>query len=98
MDSLAGGGVGRLDRGTQLARYLSSSSSVMSLLMESAGEKSILLVLLFVQRLLCVFCFFLVWSAVVPIPREVTLLWRLDAQSCVVEGSERTCKCEYVRM
>lgn len=60
MDSLAGGGVGRLDRGTQLARYLSSSSSVMSLLMERAGEKSILL--LFVQRLLCVLCFFLFWS------------------------------------
>jgi hypothetical protein len=36
--SFAGGGVGRLDSGTQLAKYLSSSSSVMSLLMESAGE------------------------------------------------------------
>lgn len=40
--SFAGGGVGRFDSGTQLAKYLSNSSSVMSLLMESAGEKSIL--------------------------------------------------------
>ena len=53
MDSLAGGGVGRLDRGTQLARYLSSSSSVMSLLMERAGENSIVAVVLFG----CVFVF-----------------------------------------
>jgi hypothetical protein len=36
--SFAGGGVGRLDRGLQLAKYLSSSSSVMSLLADSAGE------------------------------------------------------------
>jgi hypothetical protein len=41
--SLAGGGVGRFDSGTQLAKYLSSSSSVMSLkslVTESAGEYS----------------------------------------------------------
>ena len=36
--SFAGGGVGRLDSGTQLAKYLSNSSSVMSLLTDSAGE------------------------------------------------------------
>ena len=45
--SLAGGGVGRFDSGTQLAKYLSSSSSVMSLMslcIESAGENSIVLV------------------------------------------------------
>lgn len=36
--SFAGGGVGRLDSGTQLAKYLSNSSSVMSLLIDSAGE------------------------------------------------------------
>lgn len=36
--SFAGGGVGRLDSGTQLAKYLSSSSSVMSLLTDRAGE------------------------------------------------------------
>jgi hypothetical protein len=38
LGSFAGGGVGRLDSGTQLAKYLSNSSSVMSLLMDSAGE------------------------------------------------------------
>jgi hypothetical protein len=37
--SFAGGGVGRFDNDPQDAKYLSSSSSVMSLLTESAGEQ-----------------------------------------------------------
>ena len=36
--SFAGGGVGRLDSGTQLAKYLSNSSSVISVLIDGAGE------------------------------------------------------------
>lgn len=50
--SLAGGGVGRLDRGTQLAKYLSSSSSVMSLWAERAGEYCI------VAGVVCLMFFF----------------------------------------
>jgi len=39
--SLAGGGVGRFDSGMYVSKYFSSSSSVMSLLVDSAGEYSI---------------------------------------------------------
>jgi hypothetical protein len=36
--SFAGGGVGRFDNGTYDSKYLSNSSSVMSLVTENAGE------------------------------------------------------------
>jgi hypothetical protein len=36
--SFAGGGVGSRDNGTYVSKYLSNSSSVMSLLTEKAGE------------------------------------------------------------
>jgi hypothetical protein len=36
--SFAGGGVGSRDSGTYVSKYLSNSSSVMSLLTEKAGE------------------------------------------------------------
>lgn len=62
--SLAGGGVGRFDSGTQLAKYLSSSSSVMSLMslcIERAGENSIVSVV--VCLLACFFSFVLLGCA-----------------------------------
>jgi hypothetical protein len=40
--SFAGGGVGKLEREPQDAKYRSNSSSVMSLVIENAGESSIL--------------------------------------------------------
>lgn len=44
MCSLAGGGVGKLDSEPHDAKYRSSSSSVMSLVIENAGESSILII------------------------------------------------------
>ena len=61
--SFAGGGVGKLEREPQDAKYRSNSSSVMSLVIEKAGESSILkmrvvvVFVIFVVLVLFVICF-----------------------------------------
>lgn len=55
--SFAGGGVGKLEREPQEAKYRSSSSSVMSLVIEKAGESSILRAIVVVGFVTFVICF-----------------------------------------
>jgi hypothetical protein len=51
--SFAGGGVGKLESEPQDAKYRSNSSSVMSLVIEKAGESSILRMRVVVVFVIC---------------------------------------------